>query len=176
MEFSELLRSEGQSMTLGKGEHVFRQGEGDKSFYYVRSGLLKAFYVSDDGKEFIKSFIVPGDFIGCMTSAYLGGTCAFGLLCLAPTQLDRIPFERLYWHSRADLELAHFFIDRLLQLAMKKERREYEFLCLSAEARYRALVESAPTLLEQVTQNDLARYLGLTPVGLSRIKRRIHGG
>ncbi|VAW33114.1 hypothetical protein MNBD_GAMMA01-231, partial [hydrothermal vent metagenome] len=26
--------------------------------------------------------------------------------------------------------------------------------------------------LEKVTQNDLARYLGITPVGLSRIKKR----
>jgi hypothetical protein len=26
--------------------------------------------------------------------------------------------------------------------------------------------------MEQVTQNDLAGYLGVTPVGLSRIKKR----
>ena len=63
-------------------------------------------------------------------------------------------------------------IEQLLQFAMKKEKREFEFLCQSAEERFRMLAKNSPSLVEKVTQNDLARYLGITPVGLSRIKKR----
>lgn len=59
---------------------------------------------------------------------------------------------------------------------MKKERREYELLCLSAEDRYRALMENTPQLADMVTQNEIALYLGVTPVGLSRIKKRVAAG
>ena len=57
---------------------------------------------------------------------------------------------------------------------MKKERREYEFLCLSAEERYRLLIKRSPDLVRQVTQNEIARYLGITPVALSRIRGGWH--
>jgi|GEM_PF-5159862 len=37
------------------------RGEEDQSIYMVKSGLLKAYYLSSDGKENIKSFLMPGD-------------------------------------------------------------------------------------------------------------------
>ena len=55
---------------------------------------------------------------------------------------------------------------------MKKERREREFLTESAEERYRMLLERSPALFDKVTQKDIARYLGITPVALSRIRKR----
>ena len=176
MDFSELLRLEGNKIEKERGEHLFMQGDADRSFYYVQSGLLKAYYTSDEGKEFIKSFLLPEDFIGSLTSAYSGESCTFGLVCLESSVLIKIPFKRLVEYSKNDLELANTFIWRLLHVSMKKEKREYEFLCQSAEERFRQLEKTNPLLLEKVTQNDLARYLGLTPVGLSRIKKRVHNG
>ena len=43
-----------------KGEYLFKQGDLDKSVYVVKSGLLKAHYLTIDGKELIKSFIQEG--------------------------------------------------------------------------------------------------------------------
>lgn len=34
-------------------------------------------------------------------------------------------------------------------------------------------MDNTPQLMGLVTQIDIARYLGVTPVGLSRIKKRI---
>lgn len=174
MRFNELLQREGKSIEKDKGEHFFIQGDPNKSFYHVKSGLLKAYYTSEEGKESIKSFLLPGDSIGSMTSAFSGEDCTFSLVCLKPASLIMLPISTLMEYSKNDLELANAMIELLIHLAMKKEKREYEFLCLSAEERYSRLEESTPALLEKVTQNDLARYLGLTPVGLSRIKKRVY--
>jgi DNA-binding MarR family transcriptional regulator len=76
-------------------------------------------------------------------------------------------------YSRRDVNIANEMLDVLLQFSMKKEKREYEFLCLSAEERFSLLIKSRPNILNNITQNDLARYLGVTPVGLSRIKKRV---
>jgi CRP-like cAMP-binding protein len=64
-------------------------------------------------------------------------------------------------------------IEFLLALYMKKEQREYELLSLPAAERYQRLCAEDPDLIEQVTQNDIALYLGITPVALSRIKKRL---
>ena len=86
-----------------------------------------------------------------------------------------MPFSRLKTYSESDQQLANSVIELLIQFAMKKEKREYEFLCLTAEQRYRALIEQSPELIKRVTQNDLAKYLGVTAVGLSRIKKTRNG-
>jgi len=174
MNFHELLQIEGITVEMEKGEHVFMQGDLDKSLYFVQSGLLKAYYTSEDGKESVKSFLLPNDIIGSLTSAYSEESCSFSLTTLEPTTLRKIAFEMLYEYSKKDLEIAQNMIELLLHLAMKKERREFEFLCMTAEKRFRKLAETSPTIVEKVTQNDLARYLGITPVGLSRIKKRVN--
>lgn len=52
------------------------------------------------------------------------------------------------------------------------ERREREFLGESAEERHRMLLDSLGKLFEKVTQKDVVRYPGITPVALGRVRRR----
>jgi len=174
MKFDSFLLQEGKKIEKAEYEHVFRQGDSDKSLYFVQSGLLKVYYSFESCKKSVKSFIVPQDIIGSLTSTCSEEGCSFSLLCLEPAVLIRIPFTKLLQYSQQDHEIANSLIDSLLKLSMKKERREYEFLCLSAEERYCLLADTSPKLLEKVTQNDIARYLGVTPVGLSRIKNRVN--
>ena len=55
-------------MRFDAGEHIFRQGDEDRSVYVLQTGLLKAYYLSDEGKENIKSFIQPGELIGSLAA------------------------------------------------------------------------------------------------------------
>lgn len=172
MDFAEFLVSAGEAVTLDGGRHVFRQGDRDTAVYRLQRGLLKAYYVSESGKETIKSFVQPGELIGSLSAAFRKETCSFSLVCLESSVLVRIEFDELYAASQRDLQLARAMLDHLLEFAMKKERREREFLTESAEQRYRLLVRQAPELLGKVRQKDIARYLGITPVALSRIRKR----
>lgn len=172
MNFIELLKTQGQRVTKDKQSHVFRQGDDDRYLYFVQSGMLKAYYTSEEGKEFVKSFIATNDIICSLTSAYSKGACSFSLICLEDTELLKIPFSKLSGSSKEYHEIATNMVDVLLNFSMKKEKREYEFLCLSAEQRYRLLEKNSPEIVKKVTQNDIARYLGITPVALSRIKNR----
>ncbi len=44
---------------------------------------------------------------------------------------------------------------------------------MTPEARYLALRAGAPEALARLPQGDVARFLGVTPVAFSRIKRRV---
>ena len=61
MKLSEFIAANGKPLRKDIGEYIFAQGDKVTSLYLVKSGLLKAYYLSDDGKENIKSFILPGD-------------------------------------------------------------------------------------------------------------------
>ena len=149
------------------------QGDFDQCVYLLESGLLKAYYTTEQGKEAVKSFIQPGEVIGSLSAAFSGEGCSFSLVCLETGFLIKIPFQVIDEYGQKDHEIARAMVSLLLRLAMKKEKREYEFLCLSAEERYRLMKQTSPNLLNKVTQNDTARYLGITPVAMSRIKSRV---
>lgn len=172
MNFKEFIHANGSPLSLKKEEHVFHQGDEDDSLYFVASGLLKAYYLSAEGKETIKSFIKVGNTIGSLSAAYRGLPCAFNLVALEDVNLIQFQFAKLQAVARESHEVAKHLMETLLQHSMKKEQREYEFLMLQAEDRYISFKQREPELAEKLTQNDIARYLGITPVALSRIKNR----
>ncbi|MEM9106304.1 MAG: Crp/Fnr family transcriptional regulator, partial [Pseudomonadota bacterium] len=138
--------------------------------------LLKAYYLTEDGQERIKSFLMTGEVIGSLSALKGDGACSFNLVCLRPGTVIAVDFNAVYEAAKRDLVLSAAIVDFLVGFGMKKEQREYELLCLSAEERYRRLLRSRPGLLKLVNQADIALYLGITPVGLSRIKKRVAAG
>jgi CRP-like cAMP-binding protein len=56
------------------------------------------------------------------------------------------------------------------------EERVMSFLAQSPEERYRYMLQSSPALLQRIPQHHIANYLGITPVSLSRIRRRMVTG
>lgn len=173
MNFETLIKNEGHAIACPKRQHLFRQGEYDDNLYLLQKGLLKTYYVTNDGKETIKSFIQADNVIGNLSAAYAQEACTFNVVALQDSQLIRIPLKRITEAVQESHEIAQKVLAVLMSLSIKKERREYEFLSLSAEERYRAFCNKSPQLLESVTQSDIALYLGITPVALSRIKKRV---
>ena len=125
------------------------------------------------GKEFVKSFIEEGELIGSLIACNTTEPCTFNLLCLEDCSLLQIPFKNIEKLTVNNAHFSQFIIKGLINLAIKKERREFEFLCLTASERFALFKERSPNLVNRVTQNDIAHYLGITPVALSRIKAEL---
>ena len=172
MELSDLFLQHGTVVEKSAKEFVFRQGESDSFIYFVKTGLLKATYLSSDGKEYVKSFLAEGDNISSLVSSHAKQPCPFNLVCIEPCTLIKLPFDSVFTMSLNDQTLSEIAISYLLQLVIKKEQREYEFLCLSAQDRLEQLEERLPNIIRRVTQADIARYLGITPVALSRMRKQ----
>lgn len=173
MRFNEFLTKHGQRLEVTKGSFVFRRGEPEESIFMLQDGILKASYLSDAGTEMIKSFVFPGELIGSLSSAHWNEKSAFDLIALDHSIVLKLSFGLLYDAARKNLELAGDVMDRLLIYGRQKERRERDLLTLSAEGRYHALLREAPTIVTSIKQKDIARYLGITPVALSRIRRKV---
>ena len=56
---------------------------------------------------------------------------------------------------------------------LARARREKDFLTLSAEERYLALMHKAPEVIQLIPVNKIARYLGIQPESLSRIRKSV---
>jgi len=155
------------------GATVFLQDTAHPHVHAVRSGLVKLAYLGEDGNEWIKSFVAEGGFFASLAALSPGGRTTFLAETLEPSCIEGVAHAVL-----DDLASRHLVWSRALQaLSMKhaarKEQRERELLTLDAEARYRRFVADQPGLCGRIPQKDLARHLGVTPVGFNRIVKRV---
>lgn len=169
----EQIEAKLKRVTLDRGGTVFAQDAVHPYLYAVRRGLIKLAYLDAAGDEWIKSFIAEGQFFASMAALAPGGRTTFMAVALENAELERIPYADIA--ALADTHLAWSRAVNALTLvyAARKEQRERELLTLSAEERYEEFARQYPGLLERVPQKELARHLGLTPVGLNRIVGRV---
>jgi CRP-like cAMP-binding protein len=169
--FSELAEKI-QRLNLVRGEQVFSQDQVHPYGYVVVSGLVKLVYLREDGSEWIKSFCVQGEFFASLTALDSNGKTSFAVYAVEDSVLEKFSYEDI-----ENLALHELAWERMLRRAFqifsaKKEKRERELLTLTPEQRYAAFVRDEPALSSRIPQKDLARYLGITAVGLNRIVKR----
>jgi len=158
---------------VAAGASVFRPGDQDRRIFIVRSGLIKLVYTLPDGDEWIKSFIPEEKFFACSSTLQSGAAAGFGAEAMEPSELEHCDFSVLERLAGQHIEWAGVMNALLLDFAAKKEERERVFLTLKPADRFVWLKSTMPRLIERVPQKDLAAYLGVTPVGLNRIIKRL---
>lgn len=152
-----------------KGFFLLRQGEASDCLFIIRRGLTKSFYTTPEGKEFIKGFHTSNMAIGSMNSFIAQENSTFSTFCLEDTEATRISFNAIRDKEKNNHEFSRL-LNRFLQLlAYKKELREFELLNLSAKERFDKFTFQHQHILGQIKQKDMASYLGITAVALSRI-------
>lgn len=154
-----------------KGKTLLRQGEERDSVFVLTAGVVKLTYLSAEGDEWIKSFILDGGLFGALGRGKAGSR--FGARVIEASRIAELPG---HWVRRIlieDAEIAAHAAAFTAWLAERKMAREEALLCQSVEERYRALLAEEPELLARLPQGDIARYLRVTPIAFSRIKRRV---
>lgn len=170
-----ILRTHMKPMARLAGQHVIHQGDACQEIFVLRSGLVKIYYLTHEGKEWVKSFIPDSGLFGSRIAQAGGPGSAFAVTCIEDSEFMTIPYPRFLEAVLQDAELTRQILRFNEWLGLKKECREYDLLCRSAEDRYRLFITNEASLAARLTQVDIARYLGITPIALSRIKRRLAG-
>jgi CRP-like cAMP-binding protein len=135
----------------------------------LTSGLAKLTYLTRSGDEWVKSFIVDQGIFGALE----GEVSRFGAVAIEPCIVASVPMKWVREAVAADQQLAAEAGAFNLWLVERKQHREEALLCDTAETRYREMLRKEAALLSRLPQGDIARYLRVTPIAFSRIKRRV---
>lgn len=157
---------------LSYGDFLIRQGKIPTEFAFVFSGVLREYYLTPDGNEYIKSFNFPGEFTGSYFDLLIKQPSTCNIRAITDCKIAVADFTQLV--SLYDTHIAWERLGRMVaeSLFLKKAKREYELLALSAEERYELLKRTYPNIEESIPQYHIASYLGITPVSLSRIRSK----
>ena len=172
-----------QGRPFQKADSVYYAGDRFHSIYAVRSGAVKTFTNTSDGREQITGFYLPGEIIGMdglATNHYTNTAVA-----LETSALCEIPFDRLEELSSRLPKLQRRFFQlmskeisndqQLITLLSKNSAEErIAALLLSISARYHHQGLSADEFYLPMSRSDIGNFLGLTIETVSRIMGRLH--
>jgi len=167
---------------IDRGESLFSMREKFRSLFAVRSGSLKTYTLTEDGREQVTGFHLPGELVGLDAI----GTGAHGCTAqaLETTSVCEIPFDRMEELWARIPVLPRQIIDvmsnamreenSLVTLLGKKsaEERLASFL-LNLSERFSRRGYSSREFNLSMSRNDIANYLGLAVETVSRLFSRL---
>lgn len=171
-----------RSKPLQKGQHLYREGDEFQSVYAVRSGALKAYRTTDDGREQVTGFYFPGEILGM--DGIAKNTHASSAKTLETSAVCEIPFTSLTRLSALMPNLQHHFFqlmsreiteDQVLITLLSKNSADERVaaLLLSISARNARRKLSATHFRLSMSRVDIGNYLGLTVETVSRVFSRM---
>lgn len=141
-------------------------------FYICLQGLLRNYYVLENGKMFNKSFIAAPNVAGALSEYVAGEASRFSMDCLEDSTLLKIPFQLLEAVESKPF-VQKFYLHLVESLALIKEKREASLLIDNAKTRLLDFNENYHHLIDRIPDYQVAAYIGITPVAFSRLKRAL---
>jgi CRP-like cAMP-binding protein len=175
------LSKEEQAFFLSKTEiHQFKSktillnaGEISTYSYFVNWGLLRSFNINDNIVEHVLSFACEGWWIGDM----------YSLISQKPGNLFIEVFEdsEVVFLSKENQEQLYLEIPKLERFfriltensLVANQERLMDILSLSAEERFEKFCKKYPTLIQKVSQKQIASFIGVTPEFFSKMKNKL---
>ncbi|SEJ40363.1 cAMP-binding domain of CRP or a regulatory subunit of cAMP-dependent protein kinases [Dyadobacter koreensis] len=152
-----------------KGQAVISEGEKVNHEYFVVSGCLKAFYITDEIKMYILQFAMPTWWTSDYGALYNQTKATINVDCITDADVLRISNEDREKLCKELHEVEHFFRWRTNRGYLASQKRLLSFMNNDTKARYEELLAMYPQLYNLVPKHLIAAYLGVSRETLSRL-------
>ncbi|WEK70340.1 MAG: Crp/Fnr family transcriptional regulator [Candidatus Chryseobacterium colombiense] len=157
---------------LGKNEIFTNSDEICNKLSIVKSGILRVFALSEDGKEITQWLSTKDFFITDVMGFFFNQPNRWTIQAFTETELltiSKADYLKLCHEYPKWLEIEKKFIIKCFSMM---EDRVFSHLSMTAEERYNQYFEQNKELFHQVPLQYIASVLGMTPETFSRIRKR----
>ena len=151
-------------------------GQTAKEVYFINKGLLRFYYLTDEGQEITGFIFHENMFAGSHESFFSQVPSIQVLETLEESELLVFSYEGLQELFETVPKL-NVFVRKLLESRMAFAQKLVASLLMNKpQERYTSYQTLHPGLESRIPQHILASYMGITPVSLSRIRKRLSEG
>ncbi|MFS0985515.1 Crp/Fnr family transcriptional regulator [Enterococcus durans] len=148
------------------------EGDVADKIYFIKKGALRL-WNNDDGKDITFQFFFEGQIVASYESFHLGKPSIFTIETIENTDLLVLEKRKLEHLLAESPDLIYLMMNQLSERFIAYTEYFLSRIKESPEKRYISLLEKRPELVRRVPDHYIASFLGITPVSLSRIKKRI---
>ncbi|TRX38715.1 Crp/Fnr family transcriptional regulator [Flavobacterium sp. ZT3R18] len=152
---------------------ILNSGAICKHSYFVNSGILRSFNINDNIVEHVMSFACQGWWIGDMYSLLSQKPGNLFIEVLEDAELVLLSKENQELLYREIPKLERFFRILTENSLVANQERLMDNLSLTAEERFEKFCKKYPSLIQKITQKQIASYIGVTPEFYSKMKSRL---
>ncbi|MCC8409753.1 Crp/Fnr family transcriptional regulator [Mucilaginibacter sp. UR6-1] len=161
---------------LKKKDYFVEKGKVCQYFGFIAAGSVRYFNIRNDGEEITNFFSFANELVSSYKSfvkqqpsiIYVQALEDTSLVCISHSNIQKLTEHPLLAHKmeRFGRLVAEYYL-------CCYEDRVQAFITQSPEERYVELLKDGQDVLQRIPQHYVANYLGVTPVSLSRIRKRI---
>jgi len=171
---------QGRKVVLRKSQSVYSQGSRAEHVFFIRSGHVKLFVLSEQGKEAVVGLLGPGDLFGewCVSGHVRQLSNA---VAVTDCTLLKVAKKKVLSAIHADRSFADFFINYMLRGKRVVEENLVDLMFNSTEKRLaRALLllarfgkKGKPLVtVPRVSQDTLAALIGSTRTQVNPLMKK----
>jgi CRP-like cAMP-binding protein len=172
-DYEALFKREGVVQNFAAGATLLEQGDTAQRVYLVQHGGLRLSHNDAQGRDINLQFFFEGQSVASFESFYLQSPSMFALTAMEETQVIAVDGKVVLDALQHDARLMAAFTTHICYRFIDYTHYFLNRIEKSPEDRYRDLEQTNPELIARVPHYELASYLGITPVSLSRIRKRV---
>ncbi len=162
-------------LELKRGQQIIKLGDIPQHAYFLISGVFRGFYIDEKDMEVTDFFVHRRGSL--MVSSYdLTSPASVNITAASKVRCIRVPMKRFQSFLCRYPEVARKYNECLASSLRDYQQIKQAMNKYDCEQRYQWFLESYPGLVEQVWLKDIASFLDMTPVTLSRIRKKCGRG
>lgn len=168
-----LLVTHATEIELKKNDYFVKEGEVSREIGILTKGIVRSFYVTEEGKEYTKTLFVAPTIIGSYVSLITRQPNRLPQEALTDCTVTKIPLSTIEKLSGENIEMERLRRKIAEQFFVLNEKRELEMALLQAEERYLIFQKEFSEAEQLIPQYHIASYLGISATQLSRVRNKM---
>ena len=161
-----------ETKSIKKKTKILEAGTTAKEVYFILNGCIRLFY-NKDGEDISAYFFTEKMFAGAYDSFISQKPSRHSIETLEDCQVLAISYKALQ-ELFFEFPKMNEFVRKVLEERFVSLHELFTSQILdSPEERYLNLLKERPDIIQRIPQHQIATFLGITPVSLSRIRKRV---
>ncbi|WGD34405.1 Crp/Fnr family transcriptional regulator [Olleya sp. YS] len=169
----ELMIGAAQLKEVKAGTILDNIGDIPNKIYLLNRGVMRSYVRLENGKEVTKSIFVPIIILASFDALINQTTSESIYETLTDCEIYEIDYITYKKLCENNLDILFFHTKFLEFLLCQNDKKHIELLTLNAKGRYLKLRKMIPNIDNLIPQYQIAAYLSITPVQLSRIRSKL---
>jgi CRP-like cAMP-binding protein len=149
------------------------QGKVFKKIFYVKKGIMRSYFITEAGEEKTIFFRWEGQVASIPECVFDNEPTRQTWQALEDCEVLEIDYDLVEKMSEDNFPLIKMRVGFAQKMLLESLKRIESFVLDKPEQRYQKLIAQKPEIINRVADKYIASFIGVTPVSLSRIRKRL---
>lgn len=156
-----------------RGEYFAKIGEVARYIGFIKSGAMKYAVYSADGTEHVVGLEFAGEFVSDFPFSLSQESSRVSIIAMTPCEVYCVEVKDVAKKMLEDNNVKDIVMCSTEAVFSTVYDRYISLYCKTPQERYNELISHHPDIFNQFPLKDIASFLNITPIHLSRLRKNV---